>query len=107
MTEQEFMKKLARIIIAELDTKGHAGHASMIEKIGHFSRRIFSPDNFFMCRSYTSARMTMNVYNELGEEKADELAKKIHMEFKKAVFGDDSIIDIINNEHASKKKKKK
>ncbi len=107
MKEKELIKRMSKIIIDALDTKGHAGHASRIIDFGHFSPKMFSEDNLFVCRSNTSLRVTMNVYNELGEEKADELAMKIHMEIKKAVFGEDGLLDTINNEHASKKKKKK
>ncbi len=98
---------MGELIIEALGTKRHAGHASRIIDFGHFSPKMFSPDNFFVCRSETSVRMAMNVYYELGEKKANKLAKKIHMVFMKAVFGDDSIIEVVNNEHALKKKKKK
>ena len=107
MTEKDFLENQARKIIAALDTKRHAGHASKIQKVGHFSRKMFSPSMFFECRSDTSARMAINIFYEIGEEESDKLAKSIYEDFKKAAFGEDGLLDIINNEHASKKKKKK
>ena len=107
MKEKELIKRMSEIIIDTLDTKGHAGHASRIIYFGHFSPKMFSPGMFFRCKPETSVRMAINIFYEIGEEKADELVMKVYLEFKKLVFGDDSIIDRINNEHATKKKKKK
>ena len=107
MLVKKLIEKMSEIIIDTLDTKGHAGHASRIINFGHFSPKMFSPGMFFRCKPETSVRMAINIFYEIGEEKADELVMKVYLEFKKLVFGDDSIIDRINNEHASKKKKKK
>ena len=104
MSEKEFLEMLARKVLAALKPEEHSGHELQISKIGHFSRKLFSPEKMFKCSARTIVRLSLNIAMELGEKETDKLAKILYEDFKKAAFEVCGTTDQINREHESKKK---
>lgn len=100
MSEEEFLKKLAKIVLKTVNDQGR-GFRTRVNNLGHFNRGIFMPEAMFHRDGPVLIRFILNLAAGMPKEDFMRMTSEMAEFFCEVAEGND--ITIINNEHDGKK----